>query len=500
MLHYLTLPFLLQGALLTLELAAAGYLGGLVLGALLTGIGSLPVPPLKWLVRAYVWFHRSVPMLLILIFLYDFLPSAGIKLGANVCVILAIGLGQAAYVSEILRGGVESVPRAQHLAARSLRIGRLSTGVRIILPQALRATIPALTNQATIAVKETALASVVGVNELMLRSEQIVSTNYEYLDVFAAATVMYLVMTGALSGIGEAAQHWFSLDRTRRSHVRRSWRASARGGDAAALARQVNATMDRLAGEQRGDRKRPALGEPLIECRDVRKSYDDQVVLAGVSLTIRRGEVVVLMGRSGSGKSTLLRLIDNLETVSGGEILVGTASLPARGIRTGMVFQDYNLFENMTLLENMTEAPIGVYGVPPKEARRIGIRSLECMGLGDKIDTRPHRLSGGQRQRAAIARALCVAPEVIVMDEPTSALDPDLVDEVLQSIRQLADLGIALLIATHEIRLAQLVADRVVLLRDGSLVADGPAEQVLPMWKTFDGTRTAVTTGAGNDK
>jgi polar amino acid transport system permease protein len=499
MLHYLTLPFLLQGALLTLELAGVGYLGGLVLGALLTGIGSLPCLPLRWLVRLYVWFHRSVPMLLILIFIYDFLPSSGIKLGANVCVIVAIALGQAAYVSEILRGGVESVPRAQRLAARSLRIGRLSTGVRIIAPQALRGTIPALTNQATIAVKETALASVVAVNELMLRSEQIVSSNYQYLDVFMAATVMYLVMTGALSGIGAAAQRWFSLDRARRSRLRHSWRA-ARGGDAAALVRNVDATMDRLAGEQRAAGKHPPPGEPLIECRGVRKSYDDQVVLAGVSLTISHGEVVVLMGRSGSGKSTLLRLIDNLEPVSAGEIRVASAGGRTRGLRTGMVFQDFNLFENMTLLENMTDAPIGVYAVPPKEASRIGIRSLELMGLGDKIHTRPHQLSGGQRQRAAIARALCIAPELIIMDEPTSALDPDLVDEVLQSIGQLADLGIALLIASHDIRLAQLVADRVVLLRDGSLVADGPAEQVLPMWKTFDGTRQPVATGGRRDR
>jgi polar amino acid transport system permease protein len=323
MLHYLTLPFLIQGALLTLELAGAGYLGGLVLGGLLTGLGALPVRPLRWLVRVYVWFLRSVPMLLILIFIYDFLPSAGIRLGANVCVILAIAVGQAAYVSEILRGGVESVPRAQGLAARSLRIGRLSAGLRIILPQALRATIPALTNQATIAVKETALASVVSVNELMLRSEQIVSTNYEYLDVFMAASVMYLVMIGGLSGIGATAQHWFSLDRPRRSRLRRPWGVTARGGETAALVRSVGATLGRLEGEQHGDRKRPALGEPLVECRDVYKSYGGQLVLAGVSLTIRRGEIVVLMGRSGSGKSTLLRLIDNLETVSEGEIRVG---------------------------------------------------------------------------------------------------------------------------------------------------------------------------------
>ena len=212
-----------------------------------------------------------------------------------------------------------------------------------------------------------------------------------------------------------------------------------------------------------------------------------------IDLTVSRGEVVVIMGPSGSGKSTLLRMINHLEPLDWGEITVdgkhvGYQRMPGGGLRPagnlararaeariGMVFQHFNLFEHLTALENLIEAPIRVYRQPPEQARAIGLRLLAGVGLAGHVDHLPHRLSGGQQQRVAIARALAVSPRVMLFDEPTSALDPELVGEVLGVIRGLAEAGMTMIIVTHEVRFARDVADRIVFMDDGVIVEEGAA-------------------------
>jgi polar amino acid transport system permease protein len=234
-----------------------------------------------------------------------------------------------------------------------------------------------------------------------------------------------------------------------------------------------------------------------VVCRNVQKSYGSKQILCGLDLTIKRGEVVVLMGPSGSGKSTLLRLVNHLEQLDWGEITVdgkyvgyakqvGDRLVPTRNLararadaRIGMVFQHFNLFDHFTALENIMEAPVRVYGEATEKARALGMSLLNAVGLSAHADHFPHRLSGGQQQRVAIARALAISPRLMLFDEPTSALDPELVGEVLAVIRRLAEAGMTMIVVTHEVRFAREVADRVVFIDEGRVIEQGPPEDVL---------------------
>jgi polar amino acid transport system permease protein len=235
---------------------------------------------------------------------------------------------------------------------------------------------------------------------------------------------------------------------------------------------------------------------PFVVCRNVHKSYGTREVLRGIDFSVRHGEVVVVMGPSGSGKSTLLRLINHLEQLDWGEITVGGGYVgyekrgrvlkPVRDLararadaRIGMVFQSFNLFDHLSAIENVIEAPIHVYGESPASARELGMKLLTGVGLSRHADHLPHRLSGGQQQRVAIARALAVMPRLMLFDEPTSALDPELVNEVLSVMRRLAEAGMTMVVVTHEVRFARQVADRIVFMDEGMIVEQGPPAEVI---------------------
>lgn len=232
-----------------------------------------------------------------------------------------------------------------------------------------------------------------------------------------------------------------------------------------------------------------------VEARGVRKSYGTLEVLKGVDLTVRPGEVTAILGPSGSGKSTLLRVLNHLEKVEAGLVrvdgeLVGYRikgrklhELAPREIlrqrsQIGFVFQNFNLFPHLTVLENVMEAPVSAQRRRRDEVEAEALELLERVGVGDKAHDYPRRLSGGQQQRVAIARALALRPKVILFDEPTSALDPELVGEVLEVIRQLASDGATLVIVTHEVGFAREVADTVVFMDGGVVVEEGPPEAV----------------------
>lgn len=224
----------------------------------------------------------------------------------------------------------------------------------------------------------------------------------------------------------------------------------------------------------------------LLDVRGVRKAFGETLVLDDLDLSLDEGECVVLIGASGSGKSTLLRCIDLLEVVDDGTIHLDGQDITDPRVdaddvraRMGVVFQQYNLFPHMSVLDNVVLAPVRVHGVPRAEARERATAMLERVGLAEKAHARPDDLSGGQQQRAAIARALVTDPRLLLLDEVTSALDPELVGEVLDLLRALRDEGRTMLLNTHEMGFARRVADRVCFLSGGRVLEQGPPEQVL---------------------
>ncbi|MGY0830911.1 amino acid ABC transporter ATP-binding protein [Azospirillum argentinense] len=228
----------------------------------------------------------------------------------------------------------------------------------------------------------------------------------------------------------------------------------------------------------------------MIEIRNVYKSFGSTEVLKDVSLTVPPSRTTVVIGPSGSGKSTLLRCCNALEIADRGEIRINHRTIIADGkplpdkelnalrAETGMVFQSFNLFPHMTTVENVMRAPVVVRGMAKAEARELAMELLSKVGLGDKADVYPSTLSGGQKQRAAIARALAMKPKVMLFDEPTSALDPELVGEVLQVMKTLAEEGMTMMVVTHEMGFAREVADTVVVMADGRIVESGSPEQI----------------------
>ena len=225
----------------------------------------------------------------------------------------------------------------------------------------------------------------------------------------------------------------------------------------------------------------------IIEVKDLKKHYLDGTVKAlnGVDLEIEKGEVVVIIGPSGSGKSTLLRSLNLLEIPTSGSIIVDGVDIMGKKVdinryrqKMGMVFQHFNLFNNMTVLKNMTKAPMTLLKESRADAEKRAMELLARVGLADRANEYPSRLSGGQKQRVAIVRALCMKPEVMLFDEPTSALDPEMVGEVLDVMKKLAAQGMTMVVVTHEMGFAREVADRVIFMADGVIFESGTPEEV----------------------
>ncbi|TQK19252.1 amino acid ABC transporter ATP-binding protein (PAAT family) [Microbacterium sp. SLBN-154] len=225
-------------------------------------------------------------------------------------------------------------------------------------------------------------------------------------------------------------------------------------------------------------------GEPLVVMTDVQKHYGDFQALRDIDLSVNRGEVVVVIGPSGSGKSTLCRTINRLETITSGSITIDGEELPKEGkalaalrADVGMVFQSFNLFAHLSILDNVTLGPIKVKGMKKADAEKQARELLERVGVAQQADKLPAQLSGGQQQRVAIARALAMQPKVMLFDEPTSALDPEMINEVLDVMVGLAESGMTMIVVTHEMGFARKAGDRVVFMSDGMIVEEAAPEQ-----------------------
>lgn len=423
-----------------------------------------------WLRRfaaTYIWFFRSLPLLVLLIFIYN-LPQLVPELRPILsnpfyAGLIALVLSETAYIAEIHRGGLLSIDKGQHEAAHALGIRAVGKYRRIIVPQAFRIALPTLGNQFITIVKLTSLVSVISLTEILLVGQRLYTRNFLVIETLVAVSFYYVFIVTIFTWMLGMLERW--MDVTRRVTAEQS-------------------TPDK----QRVDieKSRRQIGtKPVIEIDNVRKAFGAKLVLNDISLTVRSGEVVSVIGPSGSGKTTLIRTINGLQDIDGGQIRFNkndwidgretyklAPDFHDEVIHLGMVFQSFNLFPHMTVLENVMMGPR--YHALGKKAvlREKATAFLGKVGMSAHAAKYPHQLSGGQKQRVAIARALAMEPKVILFDEPTSALDPELVGEVLNIIELLASEGMTMVIVTHEMRFANRISDRIVMLEDGNMVAN----------------------------
>ncbi|WP_126283212.1 amino acid ABC transporter permease/ATP-binding protein [Burkholderia stagnalis] len=508
-------PPVLSGLARTLLLTALGAVFGLALGgfvALARLSRSRLLAASAW---AFIWLFRSIPLIVLLLilnnlgYLYEHVrlgvPLTGITfvdiattdlISPFLAAVLGLSLHHAAFSAEVIRGGILAVDQGQLEAAAALGLPRAHQTTRIVLPQAMRAILPTAFNDLIMLAKGTSMVYVLAMPELFYTVQVIYRRNLEVIPLLMVATVWYLIILTVLSAIQVQVERHYARGALRNpppsavtfvlERVRAAWRRAGVRRHAAAATATVAAGDDAPAPRAGGE----------IAVHAVSKQFGTQRVLDRVSFVAPRGSVTVIVGPSGSGKSTLLRTINHLERVDDGFIdidgeLVGyrrdgdtlyelkERDVLTRRIAVGMVFQNFNLFPHLTVLENLVEAPVAVGGVTRAAAERSARALLARVGLADKADAYPRQLSGGQQQRVAIARALALRPKVLLFDEPTSALDPELVNEVLDVIKELARSGTTLVIVTHEIGFAREVADNVLFMERGRIVEAGPPAIVL---------------------
>ncbi|MBN3788388.1 amino acid ABC transporter permease/ATP-binding protein [Burkholderia sp. Ac-20353] len=497
----------------TLLLTALGAVLGFAL-AIPLALARLSRSPLlsacSW---AYIWLFRSIPTIVLLLllnnlgYLYDTvrlgIPFTDIVLlhGPTtdlitpfMAAILGLTLTQAAFAAEAIRGGILSVDHGQREAAAALGLPRARQTWRIVLPQAMRAILPAAFNDVIGLAKGTAVVYILAMPDLFYTVQIIYHRNLEVIPLLMVATVWYLIILTVLSAIQVHIERYYARGATR-DHVAVSpLSIFLRKGRRARQTLISSADRKGVSGAEATGWAQQRIGA-AVGIHRISKSFGTLKVLDNVSLLVPSGSVTVILGQSGSGKSTLLRTVNHLERVDDGFIdidgeLVGyrreghtlyelkEKDVLKRRAKVGMVFQSFNLFPHLTVLENIIEAPLAA-GLPRARAEEEARALLARVGLAGKADAWPRQLSGGQQQRVAIARALALKPQVLLFDEPTSALDPELVNEVLDVIRQLARSGTTLIIVTHEIGFAREVADTVVFMDGGRIVEAGPPSAVL---------------------
>ena len=496
----------------TLLLTVLATISGSVLGTALALARVSKSPLLSGVSWGYVWLLRSIPLIVLLLilnnlgYLYETIRIAEPFTGTVLldyptmqlltpfaAAFLGLTLNQSAFFSEIVRGGILSVDQGQLEAAAALGLPRRRQVFRIVLPQAMRSILPTGFNEIIGLAKSTSMVYVLALPELFYTVQVIYRRNLEVVPLLMVATAWYLVIMTVLS----IAQYYIE-----RYYSKGAVRNPVPLPFAGLLARfrqpvqRQTAAYGTQAARKTGFRDAPLLrAGATVRIHGISKSFGALKVLDEVDLTLPAGSVTAILGPSGSGKSTLLRAINHLERVDSGFIsvdgeLVGyrqkdetlyelkEKDILKRRADIGMVFQNFNLFPHLTVLENLIEAPMQVRGTDRAEAVELARELLARVGLTDKIDAYPRQLSGGQQQRVAIARALALKPKVLLFDEPTSALDPELMGEVLDVIKELARTGTTLVIVTHETGFAREVADTVVFMEEGQILEVGQPARI----------------------
>jgi len=455
-------------------LSTLGWFIGLVFGFLVT---CAKMSDRCWLnipASVFIWFFRSIPLLVLLIFTYNLpqlFPSTGVFLGVPfIAGLVSLAVTEAAYMAEIHRSGLLSVSKGQHEAGHALNIGFIGIQRLIVIPQALRISMPALTNEYVTIIKLTSLVSAISLPELLQTGQRLYSQNFLVMETLLAVAVYYVGIVTIFGGVLQWLEKKMDVPSRNPKPLSQT--------ECETLRQEAMAMPTKKIAKTKGQ-------PPALQLIKLSKSYGDNEVLKKIDMKIAIGEVVSIIGPSGSGKTTLIRTVNMLEKLNGGEVvLFGEDFIKADTItnkkkvrtamlRIGMVFQSFNLFPHKTVLENIMLAPRYHNLQEDKDiTRKQALYLLDRVGLLEHANKYPHQLSGGQQQRVAIARTLALSPDIILFDEPTSALDPEMVGEVLKVIQDLAKEGMTLVIVTHEMDFALSVSDRVVMMEHGIVQAD----------------------------
>lgn len=472
-----------SATLTVIELSILVWLIGILLGFLLALAKQSKFKALSYCSELYIWFFRSLPLLVLLVFVYNLpqiFPTTSVVLASPfIAGLIAMTLSEAAYIAEIHRGGLSSVPKGQVEAGKALGMKYAGIQRLIVIPQAFRIALPALGNEYVSIVKLTSLVSVISLTEILLVGQRLYTQNFLVLETMLAVAFYYVLIVTVFGWL----IHYFEtrIDITKKN--------PGLLNDADPLLHLPKAAIGlrKLISPEKQ-------GEYALEAVDIHKSYGNHEVLKGINLKVKWGEVISIIGPSGSGKTTFIRTLNGLESLNKGtvnllgkpflrdqEITENSPEYKNQIIHVGMVFQGFNLFPHKTILENVMLAPLYHQRGSLLDCKLKAMAMLEKVGLQKHANKYPHQLSGGQQQRVAIARALAMDPAVVLFDEPTSALDPELVNEVLKVIEELAHEGLTMIIVTHEMRFAFQVSDRVVFMENGHVVVDDKPEVLQSM-------------------
>lgn len=462
-----------QACVTVIELSALAWFIGMLLGFLLASAKLSTSAWLRLPATAYIWFFRSIPLLVLVVFVYNLpqlFPMTGSVLSNPFYSgLFALVITEAAYMAEIHRGGLISVAKGQKEAGRALGIGFLGLQRLIVIPQAFRISLPTLINEYITVVKLTSLISVISLTELLTVGQRLYAQNFLVMETLAAVAVYYVFIVSVFGWFLQRLERHLDLNQRKPQTL-----------DETAVS-QLKAQSQPLTSTASFPVNRGAV--PVLQLEKIHKRYGNHEVLKGIDLTVGSGQVISIIGPSGSGKTSLIRTINGLESIDQGEIMlfgesfIGSNDTPnsARvrsGVRhIGMVFQNFNLFPHRCILDNITLAPRFHGSAKPLSEQRAYVL-LDKVGLLAHAHKYPHQLSGGQQQRVAIARALAMEPKIMLFDEPTSALDPELVGDVLNVIRDLAKEGMTMLIVTHEMDFAMSISDRVIFMEGGNIQLD----------------------------
>lgn len=480
---------IVNGLLVTLEISVSAGIFGTLFGFLLCLCLRSRIRILSLFGKAFSRLMQGIPSLVVLMITY-FVIFGSVKIDPVLVGIIAFSALFAVSVAGILNTGVGAVDQGQWEAAVSLGFGNAQTFGRIILPQAVRHVLPLYKGEFVSMMKLTSIVGYISIEDLTKAGDIIRSRTYEAFFPLIATAVIYFVMSSAITfAIGRMELVIDPKHRPRRY---------PKGTDADVLSAEPQ--MEQKAAAHADGAAAASIGEAseLIRIEHLKKEYPNAKPLTDVNTSVCRGDVITIIGPSGTGKSTLMRCINRLEIPTDGKIFVfgedtsdKKTDLRLLRRRMGMVFQSFNLFGHLTVLENVMLAPTVLKGASKQEAAENGMRLLRMVGMAEKALNYPDELSGGQKQRVAIARTLAMNPEIVLFDEPTSALDPTMVGEVLSVMKRLAADGLTMMIVTHEMQFARDVSTRIFYMDEGVIYEEGTPTEVFDAPKK-DKTRAFV--------